>query len=234
MNRRKLGFLTTFTLALVACAGEASPPEESSELDSPLAMVESAAASCMASPAPVTNLVATESAGGVHVLTDLPYSPTCDIKRTIEDTLDEVRKNNPKGLLILLADPAITITGKAPNRQIDVNMDFVLIKELPIDDGKGGLANTVVIVVSDFDAWASSHSFTKEQLDNIRLRLGKDGVAISGDYTFERSENAQVGSNHHKVKIIFKKGTRSDLPKAEVEVWKKVAKPDAKVVITYK
>lgn len=218
-------------LLLAMTLGACSEPAAPEEVDTALAELGTVLASC-----PLVDATPSlpQSAGSLHTLTDPVYSPTCDVQRQIDTTLENLRRKYPNGVLIVLDDPRVIVIGTKPARTLEVRINIVLVKNLPVDDGQGGLKEDVEIVIADFDAWASSQGFEKEQIDNIRLKLQNGGVAVSGDYKFEAVKNAQATSTVLVVKVVFEKGTSYPTAKEHVDDWVKEGKKDPKVIIERK
>lgn len=158
---------------------------------------------------------------GVGIASDPPYRPTCDAANRVSDTIRRIKNKYPGSVLIWLKPPKVTVSGTVPHRVLGVELSFVLIRERPEKGPNGGLVKDVEIIVTDFDAWASANGFERTQIDNIRVKLEKTGVAVSGDYTFKKSEHAQGGHTTKVVKILIPKGTNFDVANEHVADWER-------------
>lgn len=212
--------------ALAACATDAT--SRADEVTSALEGLDGTLQSC---PVFDSTPVLPAHAGDVHVASDIPYSPTCDVAGAVRGTIDGLKKKYPSGVVIVLTDPKVIVSGTVPARVLEVRLNIVVIKSLPVDDGQGGLKDDVEVVIVDFDAWASSHGFEQTQIDNIRLQLERDGVAVSGDFHFKKVDTSQSASKTLVTKIVIEKGTSYPTAKKQIDAWVKEGKPDYGVKI---
>lgn len=219
-------------LQAVACTHSVGPPEQADDTQSSACVAELPASLEADLNAAIgdsdgdgtTSDVGFASDGDIKFLTDPPYSPTCSLANGIDRMLDRIKGRHPKGELILLEPPKVTVTGTVPNRVVGTTIHFVLVKELPTDDGKGGIAANVDIVVTNFEGWATSSGFSETQIKDIRASLSKDGFAVSGSFKFEESKKAEATSGLEVIRITIIKGTPKSVVDKHIADWKKAGK----------